>query len=195
MDPFLTEISTVTRGGRSGSSICWLKCSCDYDNRMRHTGSRMYAVLFIHSVFYASSFSCCTGHAGVSPRNRAPLSFVGDQLLATQERWHVNLLFIPFVAHLFTLPSLSVNLLFRRGCMRLRRREEEGGREGTNRREETRERAKERKPRWVRTGRIYLTGCYLVTRRGLRLYDSPAWMMLSPMVSALSRHGRALTCR
>lgn len=39
------------------------------------------------------------------------------------------------------------------------------------------------------------TGCYLVTRRGLRLYDSPAWMMLSPMVSALSRHGRALTCR
>lgn len=60
----------------------------------------------------------------------------------------------------------------------------------------TREKAKERKLRSERgSGTDLSTGCYLVTRRGLRLYDLPAWMMLSPMVSALSRHGRALTCR
>lgn len=69
--------------------------------------------------FYISSFFFyCTGHEGVSP-----LSFVGDQVLATQERWRVNLLFIPFVAHLFTPiafgeSSLSVRMYV---CMRLRR--------------------------------------------------------------------------
>jgi len=120
--------------------------------------------------------------------DRAPLSFVGNRALATQERWRVNLLFVPFVAHLFTPVAFgesSFSAPMHVQTARERKRENADTREQSEREEAA-----------LSGNRTDLsTGCYLVTRRGLRLYDSPAWMMLSPMVSVLSRHGRALTCR
>lgn len=153
--------------------------------------------IFKLTLVYVSSFSLyCTGHEGVSPRIglRFLLSAIRCSLL---KRDDVSICSSFLSSCTSLLPSLSVNLLFRRGCMyalKTREKEKEGGSREADR-ERTRGKERKRGSRWVQTGRIYLTGCYLVTRRGLRLYDSPAWMMLSPMVSALSRHGRALTCR